>query len=534
MALEMAKYRKLFLEEAGEHLSEISRALLALEKDPEAERSIDLIFRMAHSIKSMAASLEYESITELAHALEDRMEGVRTRGKLVDGTEMAALYQGLEGLEAMVAAVAQTGKAPPARPDLLASIRARSQFAPSPLLEKRERGSPPRPVQPQAPPGVQASVRVRTQVLDRFLGAVGEVILSSSQLRTAAGEQQMSAELSAGIDTVERRVTELQRRVLDLRTTPLLRVMEHLPRTARLLGEQLGKTIEVELLGTDLDLDRSILDRLNEPLLHVVRNAVDHGIEAPEVRVAAGKDEVGHISIAARREQDSIVIDVHEDGAGIDLESVRRRAVEAGLLHVGLAEDLPPQEVAALIFQPGISTADGVSAVSGRGVGMDAVKATIESLGGIVELRTERGVGTTTTFVVPITAAVQRVLLCSVSGERVALPITKVERILEVPATSIERSGPDSFTLIDDEPVLVLDLAECLALASPPPSQAVPLVVVDIRGESVAVRVERFEGQQEVYVKPVPELLCGLRPLAGLTMLGDGSPIFLLDLNHLS
>ena len=250
--------------------------------------------------------------------------------------------------------------------------------------------------------------------------------------------------------------------------------------------------------------------------------------------MAAGKDEVGHISIAARREQDSIVIDVHEDGAGIDLESVRRRAVEAGLLHVGLAEDLPPQEVAALIFQPGISTADGVSAVSGRGVGMDAVKATIESLGGIVELRTERGVGTTTTFVVPITAAVQRVLLCSVSGERVALPITKVERILEVPATSIERSGPDSFTLIDDEPVLVLDLAECLALASPPPSQAVPLVVVDIRGESVAVRVERFEGQQEVYVKPVPELLCGLRPLAGLTMLGDGSPIFLLDLNHLS
>jgi two-component system chemotaxis sensor kinase CheA len=377
-------------------------------------------------------------------------------------------------------------------------------------------------------------VRVRTETLDRFLGAVGEVILSSSQLRTVAGEEQMGADLSAGFDAVERRVTELQRRVLDLRTTPLLRVMETLPRTARQLAEKLGKRVEVELRGAELDLDRSILDRLNEPLLHVVRNAVDHGIETPAARVAAGKSETGHLTIAARREKDSIVIDVSDDGAGIDLDSVRDRAIDAGLLHPGLAEDLPPAEVAALIFRPGVSTAAEVSAVSGRGVGMDAVKATIESLGGIVELRSERGQGTTTSVVVPITAAVQRVLLCEVSGERVALPITKVERILEVPAESVERSGPESFALIDDEPVLVIDLAERLAVPGPPPGAAVPLVLVDIRGEPVAVRVERFAGQQEIYVKPVPELLAAVRLLAGFTVLGDGSPVFLLDLNHLA
>jgi two-component system chemotaxis sensor kinase CheA len=377
-------------------------------------------------------------------------------------------------------------------------------------------------------------VRVRTETLDRFLGAVGEVILSSSQLRTVAGEEQMGADLSAGFDAVERRVTELQRRVLDLRTTPLLRVMETLPRTARQLAEQLGKRVEVELQGAELDLDRSILDRLNEPLLHVVRNAVDHGIESPAERLAAGKPETGQITIAARREKDSIVIDVSDDGAGIDLDSVRERAIEAGLLHPGLAEDLPPDEVAALIFRPGISTAEQISAVSGRGVGMDAVKATIESLGGVVELRSERGQGTTTSVIVPITAAVQRVLLCEVSGERVALPITKVERILELPADQVERSGPESFALIDDEPVLVLDLAERLAVPAPAPASAVPLVVVDIRGEPVAVRVERFAGQQEIYVKPVPELLADVKLLAGFTVLGDGSPVFLLDLNHLA
>ncbi len=381
---------------------------------------------------------------------------------------------------------------------------------------------------------MQASVRVRTETIDRFLGAVGEVILSSSQLRTAAGEQQMSAGLAAGFDAVERRVTELQRRVLDLRTTPLLRVMETLPRTARQLAEQLGKRVEVELVGAELDLDRSILDRLNEPLLHVVRNAVDHGIESPAERIAAGKDEVGHITIAARREKDSIVIEVQDDGAGIDVERVRARAIEAGMLHPDLAEDLPPEEIVALIFRPGVSTAESVSEVSGRGVGMDAVKATIESLGGVVELKSERGVGMTTRVVVPIAAAVQRVLLCVVSGERVALPISRVERILEVPAGSIERSGPESFTLVDDQPVLVLDLAERLAVPPPPPSDAVPLVVVDIRGEAVGLRVERFAGQQEIYVKPVPELLAGVRLLAGFTVLGDGSPVFLLDLNHLA
>lgn len=344
----------------------------------------------------------------------------------------------------------------------------------------------------------------------------------------------MSAELSAGFDDVERRVGELQRRVLDLRTTPLSRVMETIPRTVRQLAEQLGKRVEVEIVGAELDLDRSILDRLGEPMLHIVRNAIDHGIETPEVRTAAGKSPVGKLSIIARREKDSIAIDVSDDGGGIDLESVRRRAVEAGVLHPDLAEDLPPPDVAALIFRAGISTAESVSHVSGRGVGMDAVKATIESLGGVVELRSELGRGTTTSIHVPITAAVQRVLLCAASGERVALPITRVERILEVPAESIERSGPETFTLIDDEPVLVLDLAEKLAVEPVPPAENVPLVVVEVRGERVAVRVERFVGQQEIYVKPIPELLSGVRLLAGLTVLGDGSPIFLLDLNHLA
>jgi two-component system chemotaxis sensor kinase CheA len=387
---------------------------------------------------------------------------------------------------------------------------------------------------PAAAAALSPTVRVRTETLDRFLGSVGEVILSSNQLRTAAGHSDKNAQLSSGLDQVERRVSELQRRVLDLRTTPLTRVTDQLPRTARQIAERLGKRVEVEIVGAELELDRSILDRLSEPLLHMVRNAVDHGIESPAVRTEAGKSEVGRIRIEARRQKDVILIEVSDDGGGIDLEGVKRRAIDAGHLHPDLADDLPPEELVPLIFKPGLSTAHQVSDVSGRGVGMDAVKATIESLGGLVELHTELGAGTTTTLQVPITAAVQRVLIVGIADERVALPISRVERILEVEADAIEDAGGECFTLVDDDPVLVLDLGAKLSIVSAhPDGSAVPIVLTSLRGERVALRVDRFDGQQEIYVKSVPGLLSELRLLAGLTVLDDGRPVFLIDLNHL-
>jgi len=378
------------------------------------------------------------------------------------------------------------------------------------------------------------TVRVRTETLDRFLSAVGEVILSSSQLRTGVARYANDAEVADGFDRVDRRVAELQRRVLELRTAPLVRVTDNLPRAARQVAEKLGKRVEVEILGAELELDRSILDRLGEPLLHLVRNAVDHGLETPKNRIAAGKPEVGRIRIEARRRKDSIEIDVSDDGKGLDLASVCRRAIEAGLIHPDLADDLPVEEVAAFVFHPGLSTAQAVSEVSGRGVGMDAVKATFESLGGGVELRTEAGQGTTTTLVVPITAAVQRVLLVGIAEERVAIPIGKVERIIEVPIDTIEDTAGEAFALIDNEPLPVLDLAKELRIERNGSGQiSVPLVISEIRGERIALRVDCFAGQQEFYVKPVPELFSKVRVLSGLTVLDDGSPVFLLDLNQL-
>jgi len=373
-------------------------------------------------------------------------------------------------------------------------------------------------------------VRVRTETLDRFLSSVGEVILNASQVRTAAG----GAQLAARLDGMDRAVGELQRRALALRTTPLLRILEPLPRLARDVAQRLGKRVEVEITGGELELDRSILDRLGDPLAHLIRNAVDHGIEAPALRLAAGKPETGRIRIDARREKDSIRIAVADDGAGMDLEAARQRAVVAGLVHPDLAADLSPEQVAALAFQPGLSTATNVTEISGRGVGMDVVRATLESLGGAVEFATQRGRGTATTLTVPITAAVQRVLLVACAGETVALPIARVERILEVAAHEIEASGGEEFVLVDGAPLPVLDLATRLARAPAPRSAAATLVLIDLRGELAALRVERVTGQQQIYVKPVPELLARVRALAGLTILGDGRVVFVLDPNQLA
>jgi two-component system chemotaxis sensor kinase CheA len=379
-------------------------------------------------------------------------------------------------------------------------------------------------------------VRVRTETLDRFLSTVGEVILHSSQVRTSAHAEgrPRSRELASTLDRMDRVVGELQRRALELRTTPLLRILEPLPRVAREVAERVGKKVEVELHGAELELDRSILDRLADPLVHLLRNAVDHGLESPEARRLAGKPEVGRIAIEARRERDMIQIAVRDDGGGIDLDAVRRRAVEAGLLPHHVAEDLPPDQVAALIFHAGLSTASAVSEISGRGVGMDAVRATTESLGGTVEVVSTRGLGTSLILSVPITAAVQRVLLIGSAGETIALPISRVERIVECPSDAIERSGRESFALIDDEPVPVLALAERIALPPAARGELAVLILSDVRGARVAFEVERIVGQQEIFVKPVPELLAGVRGLAGLTILGDGRPVFVLDPNQLA
>ncbi len=364
------------------------------------------------------------------------------------------------------------------------------------------------------------------------------MMLTTSRLRNAAEETGLSTHstpVTRGFDQMDRAVGELKRRAMELRTTPLLRVFENLPRIARDVAEARGKRVELDYQGSELALDRSILDRLYDPLVHLVRNAADHGIEHPEDRATAGKEIKGRIVVAAAREGDSIRIEIRDDGRGIDLDAVRANAIAAGLIHPGLAEDLPADEIADFIFRPGLSTAAQVSEISGRGVGMDAVRTTIESLGGVVTVHTEPGRGTCTTILVPIAAAVQRLLLTRVGAGVIAFPIGKVERILETEPAEIERSAGEAFVAIDGTPTPVFDVASAVGWSplGGGDESPVTLLLSDLRGERVAFLVDGLAGQQELYVKPLPRLLAGLPILAGLTVLGNGEPVFLVDSNQL-
>jgi two-component system chemotaxis sensor kinase CheA len=357
------------------------------------------------------------------------------------------------------------------------------------------------------------------------------VALASSQLRAASGEQGVTdpTRLAAGLDRIDRVLGDLERRALELRTAPLLRVTEKLPRLAREVGIALGKRVSLELEGVALELDRAILDRLGDPLIHLVRNAVAHGIETPAERRRLGKPEVGSVRVEAKQDRDAIEIAVVDDGAGIDVEAVRRRAVAAGLLPADLAEDLPPGEVARLVFHPGLSTAKTVTELSGRGVGLDAVRTAIQSLGGQVDLLSESGRGTTALLRVPLSAAVQRVILVGVGSECVAIPIARIERIDEIDNAAIERAGREAFVPIDGIPIPLLELPGLLSIEPDPEGARTLVVLVEMAGQRTALRFDRLLGQGEVFVKPVPPLLAGVRALCGLTIGTDGRPVFLIE-----
>lgn len=522
--MDLEKYKALFVDEAGDHLAEMGHALARLEGAAEAEAAgaIDALFRLAHSIKGMASSLDYEPVASLAHRLEDRLEPLRREGRLPDAA-LPLLYRVISGLERMVGEVAE-GRAPAPAPGLIEELE-------RPLADTADDGGgASAPAGFEAPP-LPRSVRVRTETIDRFLVAVGELMQRQARLESlhrAAPFRELAGEFADELAGIERVTWELRRRALDIRTTPVRRVLERLPRVASELARALGKRVELTLQGDEVEVDRAVLDHLDDALLHLVRNAVDHGIEPQRAREAAGKDRIGHMSVSASRTAGRLRLRLEDDGAGLDVEAVRRRAVERGMLPE-MAEDLSLERIAELIFEPGMSTRDEVSEISGRGVGLDAVKRSIEGLGGSIRMESAPGSGTAFEIDLPSMVALQRVLVLELRGERVALPLARVESIVDASEGAVERIGREAFWVWKDEPVPLVDLAEHLmpsAGASPPGGS---VLLIETRDFRFGLRVDRVAADHEVFVREVPEALAGLPALAGVAILNDGEPVFLLD-----
>ncbi|MHC1480526.1 chemotaxis protein CheA [Frateuria aurantia] len=390
--------------------------------------------------------------------------------------------------------------------------------------------SEPAPVKTAAP--VEHTIRIDTARLDSLINQAGELVLVRNRLANTASHIH-DPTLERVVNEFDRVLNALQGSVMLLRMQPVSRLFQRVPRQLRDLSHQLGKQVRLQVEGEETNLDRSLVDALADPLVHLLRNAVDHGIEAPAVREAAGKRAEGTIELSAGQQGERIVIIISDDGRGMDPELLRRKAIEKHVVDADRAARLSDQECYELVFQAGFSTRDTVSEVSGRGVGMDVVKTRITELGGTLAIHSALGTGTTITLSLPLTLAILQVMMVEVGSRLLALTLSNVSEVFELETSEISILDGRAVIANHGQPLPLCDLTEWLdSGASQQPRTTV--VVVQIAHQRLGIMVDRVLGREEVMIKPLSGPLRQLAGLAGATITGDGRIALVLDIGNIA
>jgi two-component system chemotaxis sensor kinase CheA len=370
-------------------------------------------------------------------------------------------------------------------------------------------------------------IRVDLGRLDALMKQVGELVVAKNRLGALAA-QSSDPDLAEVSDRIARLASEMQAEVIAARMTPVGEVLERFPRVVRDLARDLGKRIRFDVEGGEIELDRSILDEIGPPLLHLIRNAADHGIESPEERIRAGKLEEGRILLPASRDRNTVALRLSDDGRGIDREKILAKARREGFVDAG-AEALGDDVLLRVLARPGFSTAESVSGVSGRGVGVDVAVTKVRALGGTIEVRTEVGKGTTFTIRVPLTLAIVRALLASAAGERYAVPLAYVAETVEFDPRSVTAVRDREALLVRDQVIPTVHLRDLVRQRPRPAQPKAPTVILEIGERRAALVVDALVGQQDIVVEPFD----GPREMpsfvGGATILADGSPALILD-----
>jgi two-component system, chemotaxis family, sensor kinase CheA len=370
-------------------------------------------------------------------------------------------------------------------------------------------------------------IRVDLGRLDTLMKQVGELVVAKNRLGALAAESP-DPDLAEVSDRIARLASEMQAEVIAARMTPVGEVLERFPRVVRDLARDLGKRIRFDVEGGEIELDRSILDEIGPPLLHLIRNAADHGIESPEERIRAGKPEEGRLLLSASRDRNSVALRLSDDGRGIDRERILAKARREGVIDAG-AEALGDDVLLRVLARPGFSTAESVSGVSGRGVGVDVAVTKVRALGGTIEVRSELGKGTTFTIRVPLTLAIVRALLASAAGERYAVPLAYVAETVEFDPRSVTAVRDREALLVRDQVIPTVHLRDLVRRQPRPARPKAPTVILEIGERRAALVVDALVGQQDIVVEPfdAPREMPSF--VGGATILADGSPAIILD-----
>ncbi|AVO30273.1 chemotaxis protein CheA [Stenotrophomonas maltophilia] len=386
---------------------------------------------------------------------------------------------------------------------------------------------------PAAKPLAEAehTVRVDTKRLDAIVNLIGELVLSRNRLKTLRARLR-DEELDRAVSTLDIATARLQSAVMRTRMQPVGKVFSRFPKVARDVARSLKKEVDLELIGAETELDRNLVEALADPLVHLVRNAIDHGVEMPDLREAQGKPRMGHVRLSAQQEGDYVSIEVQDDGAGIDPEKLRAKAREKGLIDPEAAARLSSEECLHLVFLPGFSTKQQVTDISGRGVGMDVVQSRIRELSGQIQIQSELGRGSRFMIRVPLTLAILPTLLVQAGEDVYALPLARVMEVLHAPRTSL--GWFDGRAVLDrrSHTLPLVDLRQWLDV-TPAASTLLTIVVLQAGEARFGLVVDQVRGREEVVIKPLPKALRGLRGYAGATLIGDGRMALILDVDGL-
>jgi len=379
------------------------------------------------------------------------------------------------------------------------------------------------------------TVRVRTDLLDYFLDSVGELLLATARIREVGKllPEHSRPPLEEAVYRLHTLVKDLHNKVMMVRMTPLSVITDRLPRAARDIARKREREVELVVTGAEIELDRAIIDDLADPLFHILRNCIDHGLEMPRERVALGKPSTGRVGVSVRRVRDRVVMEIEDDGRGMDADRLKAAALARGTITTEAAARMTDREAFMLSCLPGVSTAKDVSEISGRGVGMDAVKRTVENVGGTLEIDSERGRGTRFILRLPLTVAVVNLLLVQVGEEIVGLPIGKVLGAVETDSDKLGSSRGTALLSAAGGLLPVHVLAELLSVPAPPHPGVRPYVVMEAESGKVALAVDKLLGQEEVVLKALSRPLDLVPGLSGVTILGSGRPVFILDVPRL-
>jgi two-component system chemotaxis sensor kinase CheA len=561
-------YRELYLSEAEEGLQALEAGLIGLESSEEPAASINELFRHAHNLKGISGAMGYHEVVEASHALENVLDRLR-RGEEITVTKIGCMLGATDILKKLVRGAAETLEGPAgdgasspggqaasdAGPDqrrsgdgavpgaagrgvellseimMLLSNMSDSAAAPS--------GPVTRPAsEPEAGTGAAkpaeslerriSSTKVEIERLDRIMDMVGELVTSRirlSNLATELGSKPLAEEIALSW----RIISQIQREVMEARLIPVGQVFQRFNRLVHDVSHDRGKKVRLEISGAEIGLDRIVLEGMVDPLVHLIRNALDHGIEPPADRLAAGKPEEGAVRLCARRERGTVVLEVSDDGRGIDTAGVAAEAAAAGLIR-SRTGDLGEEDLCRILTAPGFTTSTAVDRMSGRGMGMSIVKKAVDAFGGQLRIRSAAGVGMTVSLILPINLSIIKALLFSIGPDVHALPIEYVSETSRIEQGSLRTVNGQLVLPQGDRVVPVLMPEHILGVRFDGSGERYArVIVVDTGRRRVAVVVNRVIGQQDIVIKALPPLFRGLRGISGATVLGSGKVAFIWD-----